>query len=138
MKYNWNIDKIKEVVKSSINLSEVLEKLGIPRQGNNGTTLRKILESNSIDYSHFTGRARYYRPSKISNIDNYLNNSVKVSTVLLKKLLFKKGLKENRCGVCGFSSWNGKSLNCQLHHINGNHLDNRLENLQILCPNCHS
>lgn len=138
MKYNWNIDKIKEAVKSSINLSEVLEKLGIPRQGNNGTTLRKILESNNIDYSHFTGRARYYRPSKISNIDNYLNNSVKVSTVLLKRLLFKKGLKENRCEVCGISSWNGKLLNCQLHHINGNHLDNRLENLQILCPNCHS
>lgn len=54
MKYEWNVDKIREAVKTSINLSEVLEKLNIPRQGNNSNTLKKILKLHNIDYSHFT------------------------------------------------------------------------------------
>lgn len=138
MKYEWNIDKIREIVQVSINLSEVLEKLKIPRQGNNCKTLKKILDSNNIDYSHFTGRARHYKQGKISNIEDYLNNKVKVSSHLLKRMLFKEGYKSNKCEICGTCEWNGSPLNCQLHHINGNHSDNRLENLQILCPNCHS
>lgn len=138
MKYDWNTDKIKEAVKTSISISEVLEKLNIPKQGNNGRTLKKILGSNKIDYSHFTGRARHYKPARTYNIDDYLTNKTKVSGHLLKRALFKVGYKSNRCEICGIDSWNNKPLNCQLHHINGNHLDNRLENLQILCPNCHS
>lgn len=138
MKHNWNIDKIKEAVATSINITEVLDKINVPRQGNNSKTLKKILESNNIDYSHFTGRARTYKPSRTINIDDYLNNKVKVSSYLLKRTLFKVGYKNNKCELCGIDTWNGKPINCQLHHINGNHLDNKLENLQILCPNCHS
>ena len=55
-----------------------------------------------------------------------------------KDLLFKFGLKENKCEICGLTEWNNKPLVCQIHHINGNRTDNRLENLQMLCPNCHS
>ena len=55
-----------------------------------------------------------------------------------RDLLFKFGLKENKCEICGLTEWNNKPLVCQVHHINGNRTDNRLENLQILCPNCHS
>lgn len=137
-KYNWDIEKIKIAVLNSINLSETLEKLEIPIQGNNGKTLKNIMIKNNIDFSHFTGRARVYRNPKKANINNYLTNKSKVSTHLLKRLLFKEGYKENKCENCGISEWNNKPLTCQLHHINGNHLDNRLENLQILCPNCHS
>ena len=52
--------------------------------------------------------------------------------------MYKLGLKENRCEICGITEWQGKSIQCELHHINGNPTDNRIENLQILCPNCHS
>ena len=61
MKYKLEISNVKKVVKESINLSEVLEKLNIPRNGNNSATLRKYLDNNNIDYSHFTGRSRVYR-----------------------------------------------------------------------------
>jgi HNH endonuclease len=56
----------------------------------------------------------------------------------LKARLLEAGLKENRCERCGVSEWQGKPLNMQLHHINGDGLDNRLENLELLCANCHS
>lgn len=49
------------------------------------------------------------------------------------------GLKEKKCEECGISdTWNGKPLNFELHHIDGDHYNNELSNLQILCPNCHS
>lgn len=47
-------------------------------------------------------------------------------------------LKQYKCEICGISEWLGNPITLQLHHINGNPLDDRLENLQILCPNCHS
>ena len=56
----------------------------------------------------------------------------------LKRRLIKAGLKESRCEECGIAEWRGKPLNMQLHHANGDGADNRLENLKLLCANCHS
>lgn len=56
----------------------------------------------------------------------------------LKARLVKEGLKDNRCEGCGLVSWQGEPLTLALHHINGVRNDNRLENLELLCPNCHS
>ena len=60
------------------------------------------------------------------------------STYTLKLRLFKEGLKYNECEICSISEWNGKRIECQLDHIDGNRTNHRLENLRILCPNCHS
>jgi DNA-binding CsgD family transcriptional regulator len=56
----------------------------------------------------------------------------------LKRRLQKAGLKNNRCERCGITEWQGQPIGLELHHVNGNPLDNRLEFLQLLCPNCHS
>jgi hypothetical protein len=56
----------------------------------------------------------------------------------LKRRLLREGLKDNRCERCGISDWLDVPLSLALHHINGDGRDNRLEHLQLLCPNCHS
>lgn len=57
----------------------------------------------------------------------------------LKKRLLKEGLLKNICYICGqLPNWNSKPLSLQIDHINGISSDNRLENLRILCPHCHS
>ena len=56
----------------------------------------------------------------------------------LKRRLFEAGLKEPRCETCGLDNWRGAPISLQLHHVNGDRFDNRIDNLQVLCPNCHS
>lgn len=142
-KYNYTIEDIKVAVSASLSLADVLRKLGlVPLGGNYKTIKTKIIQYN-IDTSHFTGQGwnRYGHNSfgnsgkplsTVLNVDSSLNSSK------VKKRLFNNKLKENRCEICGISEWMGKPINCELHHINGDSTDNRIENLQILCPNCHS
>lgn len=136
-KYEWNISKITNAVKESINFTEVLDKLGVSIHGNNYKTLRNILDTNNIDYSHFTGRAREAANTYIEAA-KYLNTDKKIKTSKLKNKLIKENIIENKCDVCGLTTWLNKPIVLQLHHIDGNPSNNSLENLQLLCPNCHS
>lgn len=141
MKYNWNKEILETVVKESDSYSEVLRKLEIPIQGNNANTLKNKIKEYNIDISHFTFGKQYttgednfsYVPAS-----EYLGTNKSISAYKLKLKLIKEGYKENKCEKCGISEWQGEKLNCQLHHIDGNPNNNNLDNLQILCPNCHS
>ena len=67
-----------------------------------------------------------------------LINGKKYKPANLRQRLIVNGLKENKCEICGITEWQNKPITIQLHHIDGNRDNNTLENLQMLCPNCHS
>jgi Homeodomain-like domain/HNH endonuclease len=75
---------------------------------------------------------------RLEPLDQVLATGRRRSRQHVKSRLTSAGLKTLRCEVCGLTEWRGRSLPLELHHVNGDGHDNRLENLQLLCPNCHS
>jgi hypothetical protein len=71
-------------------------------------------------------------------IETYLVQGRRVNRHHLKGRLLAAGLKDDACEQCGVSEWRGQRLSMALHHVNGDGMDNRLQNLELLCPNCHS
>lgn len=100
-------------------LNSYLDKMGIAYAGNQGGF--GIIKK----YPHYKTAIEYA-------------NSTCVKSSVLKEKLIKEGLKDDKCELCGVSTWFGIKITLELHHKNGNHYDNDLNNLQILCPNCHS
>lgn len=98
----------------------------------------------NIYISHFTGQG-WCTGDKFTNFgvkhiltDILIKNSPYKSSYSLKKRLYKEGLKTEQCEECKLVEWNDKPITLELDHINGDNTDNRIENLKILCPNCHS
>jgi RNA polymerase subunit RPABC4/transcription elongation factor Spt4 len=77
------------------------------------------------------------RPRGASVEEIFVDGTVR-NRYYLKGRLIAKGLKTRACEECGLSEWRGEPLALELHHINGDRNDNRVENLQLICPNCHS
>lgn len=75
---------------------------------------------------------------KIDLFDILEGNHPNYQTLKLKKRLLKEEVFENKCVSCGITEWNNKPICLQLDHIDGNRYNHKLENLRILCPNCHS
>jgi len=104
-----------------------------------------------LDITHFLKNGVTKRPHlklakrKIPNEELFVEDH-SFNGNLLKKRLFEMGWK-NECATCknvhfdekdGMVLWQGKELILQIEHRNGVHSDNRLENLELLCPLCHS
>lgn len=94
--------------------------------------INHFIEEYQIDISHFL-------PSKAGHpLEDYLDNKFPISSHKLRIKLIEESIKEARCEKCTETHWLGQPIPLQLHHINGNHNDNRLLNIKIFCPNCHS
>lgn len=144
MKHNFS-DKeyLEEIVKNSLSKAEILRKLNIVPAGGNYRTLSKYISEYNIDISHFTGKA-WNQGEKIRSFcikyptEYYLVDNKYCSTSGLKKRLIDDGYKKHVCENCKLNTWNGLPIPIELDHINGKSNDNRLDNLRILCPNCHA
>ena len=134
-------DELQQIVVSCKRWSDVCRALELNPTGGNYAIVKKLIADNNIDISHFK-KEPWNKGLSIKCEDYYqwqlkdllIENSPHKNTNKLKHRLFKEGLKQMKCEKCGLIDSNI----LELHHINGNSTDNRLENLQILCPNCHS
>jgi hypothetical protein len=105
--------------------------------------IKKYLREYEIDSRHLKGHGwskGLHLPSKAKlPLDEVLVQNSLYSSYRLKRRLFAAGLKQPQCEECGWAqrSADGRTP-LELDHINGEPRDNRIENLRVLCPNCHS
>ena len=127
-----------DLIKNSNSLIEVCRKASIVPTTGNYDTLKWVIKENNVDISHFKRFGNTSNSGIKKDTSEYLVKGSKITSFKLKNKLLKEGYKEHICEKCGNAEWYGKPIPLELHHINGDNTDNRLENLQMLCPNCHS
>ncbi|MDO8569356.1 MAG: HNH endonuclease signature motif containing protein [bacterium] len=142
-KRKWTSDQLKEAVKGSGSVRQVLAKLGLREAGGNYYQIRKYINELGLEIKHFHGMT-WNKGLKLPGRYLYSMTDLLIAdssyqSFKLKQRLFHDGIKKPQCEECG---WCEKSpdgrVPLELDHINGNNRDNRLENLRVLCPNCHS
>jgi len=135
----WGETEFIVAVSENVTISGVLRDLGLSTSPGNFKTFKRYCQKLSLDVSHMTGRASSFKGNTRSLSDILVVNSDYASNSILKKRLLKAKLFEEKCYECSKDpSWMGKKLTLQLDHINGVPNDNRIGNLRLLCPNCHS
>lgn len=142
-KRKWTNEQLEEAVRQSASVRRVLIALNLVPAGGNYQQVSQTIRDNKLDISHFTGmgwrknRTFDFIPQR-ALADILVKNS-DFQSFKLKKRLFRESLKTPQCELCGWAevSKDGR-IPVELDHINGDRFDNRLSNLRILCPNCHS
>lgn len=133
-----------EAVRHSRTIAEVLRRLGLQVRPGNYATVHQLVEKFALDVSHWDPIGVIREKSRERGIQRaiplaeLLIEDSPYQTNKLKRRLLQEDMLENRCALCGVDEWQGKPLTLQLDHINGIANDHRLENLRLLCPNCHS
>jgi hypothetical protein len=131
-------EKIIDVCNSSISMTQAAVTLGIHFN---------TLKSKAIKlgcYKTNTSGKGIKKPKKINGKTHISLSEIlkgmhpQYQTNKLRIRLIKEGIKKEKCEVCGITEWNGKSVSFELDHIDGNRANHKLENIRIICPNCHS
>lgn len=133
-------DDFINAVQESVSIRQVIAKLNLIPAGGNYQTVHKLIKKFNLDTSHFTGML-WSKGKKVAprrSINDYLNNIQGIQSFKLKQRLIQEGYFEHKCYNCNNYLWLGNPIPIELEHKDGNHQNNKLENLTLLCPNCHA
>ena len=139
---SWDKNQLIVAAKESFSYRQVLHKIGLKEAGGNYTQIKKYLAEYKINIKHFRGKGwnrgtKGLGVARIS-LEEILRPNSSFQSYKLKKRLFAAKLKFPRCEICGWSKTSDDGrITLELDHINGDSHD-RIENLRVLCPNCHS
>ena len=138
LKYSKSL--LEEIVSNSKSKRECLLKLGLKPYGGNYRVFDKYIKLYKLSTDHFLGQGWnvHTSPADIKPIEKYFNNEIPITSYKLKNRILKEKIKPWKCEKCNLTKWNDKQIPLELHHINGNNRDNSLNNLMLLCPNCHA
>jgi len=138
----WALLDLASAIKISCTWMDVARLLCIAASGSSYRLLKSEAIKNDLDFSHFLGQSwskgkKLLGKNRLSLEEVMVENST-YTTQSLKNRLFKEGIKSKFCEWCLLDTWRNQPISLELDHINGISNDNRLENLRILCPNCHA
>ena len=137
----WDLADLPEIVRQSFSIREVIKRLGLIPAGGNYQQVKKYIKQLELDTSHFTGqghlRGKTHDYTK-KPLSFYLVKDKQVQSHRLRLRLIEEGVFSHRCNRCGLEEWLGLPVSLELEHIDGDHHNNLLDNLELLCPNCHA
>jgi hypothetical protein len=133
--------ELEDAVKSSYSISAVLKELDLTPAGGNYESIKKQIETLNLDTSHFLGQAILKGKTHTYNtrsLTEILVHKKLENTWKLKNRLLREGVKEHRCECCGKTTWLDEPIPLEFHHKDGDRTNNTLQNIELLCPNCHA
>ena len=128
-----NLDEIKKMLSDNTPISEIARWLGVKYD-----TVIRYLRRLGIPYATNQNRKGKPHYEARTSAMYYIENNIPISAPKLRKKLLDDGIKERVCERCQRTEWMGEAIPLELHHIDGNHYNNKLDNLMILCSNCHA
>lgn len=136
----WTDAELIDAHSSSRSVAEILRKLGLIPAGGNYEFINYHLDRlNLLRPCPDRAWSRGLTVGPKRPIEEYLIHSNGLGrTNDLRKRLIREGIKQAKCERCGLTEWNDEAIPLELDHVDGDRKNNLLENLRILCPNCHA